>query len=194
MNFYKEFSKRFIIFSRGSKYKFRNYTKETNSEKEIFKQTLTGGFQKTNRFLEQANKKIPNILALFGVISAGIGAYFYYLSIQELKNKKKESHIREDARKTLLEPVKFVEELDYVERKELEERLNHLVGNLNQRKYVIIVGSKGSGKTTLWKHVLNGKKGVVFVKFDGETKLDNFKQKLLKAIKVPIEPWNEGNF
>jgi hypothetical protein len=76
MNFYKEFSKRFIIFSRGSKYKFRNDTKETNSEKEIFKQTSTGGFQKTNRFLEQANKKIPNILALFGVISAGIGLIF----------------------------------------------------------------------------------------------------------------------
>jgi ABC-type lipoprotein export system ATPase subunit len=71
--------------------------------------------------------------------------------------------------------------------------LNHLVGNLNQRKYVIIVGSKGSGKTTLLKHVLNGK-GVVFVKFGGETKLDNFKQKLLDAIDVQIEPWNEGNF
>jgi hypothetical protein len=42
-----------------------------------------------------------------------------------------------EARKFLLKPVQFVEELDYV-----EERLSHLVGNLNQEKYVIIVGSK----------------------------------------------------
>jgi GTPase SAR1 family protein len=54
---------------------------------------------------------------------------------------------------------------------------------------VIIVGSKGSGKSTVVEHVINGKKG-----FDGETTLSNFKQKLLQAIKVQIEPWNEGNF
>jgi AAA+ ATPase superfamily predicted ATPase len=53
--------------------------------------------------------------------------------------------------------------------------------------------SKGSGKTTLLNHVLIGKE-VIVVKFDGETTLSNFKQKLLKAIKIQIEPWNEGNF
>jgi ABC-type lipoprotein export system ATPase subunit len=107
---------------------------------------------------------------------------------------KDESQIREEGKKNLLEPVKFVEKSNYVERKEHEERLNNLIGNLNQEKYVIIVGSKGSGKTTLLKHVLNGKKGVVFLKIDGETTLSNFKLKLLDAIKVPIEPWNQSNF
>jgi SpoVK/Ycf46/Vps4 family AAA+-type ATPase len=113
---------------------------------------------------------------------------------KHLEVMKDESQIREEGKKNLLEPVKFVEEPDYVERKEHEKRLNNLIGNLNQRKYVVIVGSKGSGKTTLLKHVLNGKKGVVFVKIDGETTLSNFKLKLLDSIKVPIEPWNQSNF
>jgi ABC-type phosphate/phosphonate transport system ATPase subunit len=73
-----------------------------------------------------------------------------------------------------------------------KERLNNLIGNLNQEKYVVIVGSKGSGKTTLLKHFLNGKKGVVFVNINGETTLSHFK--LLDSIKVPIEPWNQSNF
>jgi malonyl CoA-acyl carrier protein transacylase len=38
---------------------------------------------------------------------------------KHLKEMKEKTQIREEAKKYLLEPVKFVEELDYVERKEL---------------------------------------------------------------------------
>jgi SpoVK/Ycf46/Vps4 family AAA+-type ATPase len=130
---------------------------------------------------------------VFGIILGAI-TMRYLFETKKTQNLKEETQIREKAKKFLLEPVQFVEKHDYVERKEIEERLNHLIGNLNQRKYVIIVGSIGSGKTTLLKHVLNGKKGIVFLKFDGETTLENLKNKLLKAINVPIKPWNQSNF
>ena len=33
----------------------------------------------------------------------------------------------------------------YVQRKDYEERLNQIIGTINDEKYVIIVGCKGSG-------------------------------------------------
>jgi predicted AAA+ superfamily ATPase len=111
----------------------------------------------------------------------------YYLTTRE-------EYKRNKGKKFLQKPIDLKEKKGYIKRKGYEERLNQIVGTLNNEKYVIIVGSKGSGKTTLLNHVLIGKEGVVVVKFDGETTLANFKQKLLKAIKVQIEPWNKGNF
>jgi flagellar biosynthesis GTPase FlhF len=192
MNFYKEFSKKFFKLSKSLKFKSRNYSgKETLKESTKFEKTL----QKWTRNLKEFTKFNPNITALVSVIIGAITMRFLFeTKITQILKEMKETQIREKAKKFLLEPVQFVEELDYVERKEIEERLNHLVGNLNQEKYVIIIGSKGSGKTTLLKHVLNGKKGIVFENFGGETTLENLGKKLLAAINVQIEPWNQSNF
>ena len=55
----------------------------------------------------------------------------------------------------------------YVQRKDYEERLNQIIGTINDEKYVIIVGCEGSGKSTVLDHVINGKKGIVVVHIDG---------------------------
>jgi hypothetical protein len=34
----------------------------------------------------------------------------------------------------------------------------------------------------------------VFVKIDGKVSLENLEKKLLKAVGIPKEPWNDGNF
>jgi ABC-type multidrug transport system fused ATPase/permease subunit len=193
MNFYKEFSKKFSKLSRALKFKFRNYS-ENNSGKETLKESTK--YEKTLQKLSK-NLKGFTLTTVFGVVVGAISMRYYFFETKKTQNlevMKDESQIREEGKKYLLKPIKFVEKSYYVERKEHEKRLNNLIGNLNQRKYVIVVGSKGSGKTTLLKHVLNGNKGVVFVNIDGETTLSNFKHKLLDAIKVPIEPWNQSNF
>jgi SpoVK/Ycf46/Vps4 family AAA+-type ATPase len=188
MNFTKLFSKK---FSRVFKSNFRNYSQEANSGKENLK-----NLRKMLKDLKEYAKKNPKsfMSSLGGLIVGGVGLYYSYLSIKEIKKKKGEIDLRKKGANYLLEPKKIDEEADYIVRKDYEERLNQIIGTLNNRKYVIIVGSKGSGKTTLLNHVLNGKEGVVVVNFDGETTLENFKQKLLDAIDVPIEPWNKGNF
>jgi ATP-dependent Zn protease len=116
-----------------------------------------------------------------------------YLLFLKYKKKGKDK-IQKDAAKKLLEPVKITEVENYVTRKEYEEDLNEIIGSLKRQKYVTLVGPKGSGKKTLLKHVLNGKKGIAFVKYDGETTMENFQEKLLEAINVQIEPWNSCNF
>jgi predicted ATP-dependent serine protease len=119
------------------------------------------------------------------VYSDRLASFVYYLTIRE-------KYKRNEGKKYLQKPIKLNKEPHYVERKETEERLNQIIGNLNERKYVIIVGCKGSGKSTVLEHVINGKKGIVVVYIDGETTLSNFKHQLLEAIGVQIEPWNQS--
>jgi glycerol-3-phosphate dehydrogenase len=60
-----------------------------------------------------------------------ISMRYYFFEIKKtqkhLEVMKDESQIKEEGKKNLLEPVKFIEELDYVERKEHEKRLKDLV-------------------------------------------------------------------
>ena len=69
-----------------------------------------------------------------------------------MKSKKGEVEIRKFGANELLRPEKFNEEPDYIARKDYEEHLNQIIGTLNNRKYVIIVGSKGSGNQN-WRNV-----------------------------------------
>jgi ATPase subunit of ABC transporter with duplicated ATPase domains len=124
-----------------------------------------------------------------------LGYFFYQFSKQGNKHNKKgkEEVIKETAKK-LLEPVKIIEVENYVTRKEYEEELNDIIGNMYRHKYVTLAGPKGSGKKTLLKHVLNKKKGIVFVKYDGETTMENFQKKLFEAMNIQIDPWKSCNF
>jgi hypothetical protein len=53
---------------------------------------------------------------------------------KHLEVMKDEIQIREEGKEYILGPVHYAEEIDYVERKEHEKRLNQILGNLNQRK------------------------------------------------------------
>jgi ABC-type bacteriocin/lantibiotic exporter with double-glycine peptidase domain len=101
------------------------------------------------------DSSVKYLVTVFGV---GITTYIFRNEIEHFLAKYfgSQHYKRIQGANNILKPVKFVERSNYVERKEHEERLNNLIGNLNQEKYVVIVGSKGSGKTTLLKHVLNG--------------------------------------
>jgi ATPase subunit of ABC transporter with duplicated ATPase domains len=124
-----------------------------------------------------------------------LGYSLYQLSKRGNEHKiKSEDEVIKETAKKLLEPVKIIEVENYVTRKEYEEELNDIIGNMYRHKYVTLVGPKGSGKKTLLKHVLNGKKGIVFVKYDGETTMENFQKKLFEAIDIQIKPWKSCNF
>jgi energy-coupling factor transporter ATP-binding protein EcfA2 len=193
MNFPKIFSKKTLMnFYRVFKSNFRrNFSQEANSGKENLK-----NLRKMLNDLQEYAKKNPKsfMSSIGGPIVGGVGLYYYYLSIQEIKSKKGEVDIRKHGANSILKPLEIDEELHYVERKEIEERLNQIIGNLNERKYAIIVGCKGSGKSTVLDHLVNGKKGIVVVRIDGKTTLENLDHKLLEAINVQIEPWNQSNF
>jgi energy-coupling factor transporter ATP-binding protein EcfA2 len=193
MNFPKIFSKKTLMnFYRVFKSNFRrNFSQEANSGKENLK-----NLRKMLNDLQEYAKKNPKsfMSSIGGPIVGGVGLYYYYLSIQEIKSKKGEVDIRKHGANSILKPLEIDEELHYVERKEIEERLNQIIGNLNERKYAIIVGCKGSGKSTVLDHVVNGKKGIVVVRIDGKTTLENLDHKLLEASNVQIEPWNQSNF
>jgi ABC-type multidrug transport system fused ATPase/permease subunit len=81
----------------------------------------------------------------------GPNSFEFYLSLIFLRRRLigAQSCETKMAVHKLLQPTHFgVEDLNYIKRKEYEIRLNQIIRNLNQEKYVIIVGSKGSGKTT----------------------------------------------
>jgi Ni2+-binding GTPase involved in maturation of urease and hydrogenase len=65
-----------------------------------------------------------------------------------------------------------------IERKVKEKKINSLIGNTNDKKYVIVIGEKGTGKTSLIEHCINGKIGII--KRDLDTK--NLKESLLLSI------------
>jgi predicted ATP-dependent serine protease len=127
-------------------------------------------------------------------VGVGVSVFIFRNEIEHFFEKYTGSQYfkRKHGANCILEPIEIDEEPHYVERKETEERLNQIIGTLSDRKYVIIVGCKGSGKSTVLEHVINGKKGIVVVYIDGETTLSNFKHQLLEAINVKIEPWNQS--
>jgi SpoVK/Ycf46/Vps4 family AAA+-type ATPase len=183
MNISGVFSKTFMNLS-----KFKNrrmYTTKSNvsSKWKTFKNFVSENYKTIEKTKILSTLTILSLIYFSDRVSSVVN---YFLTREEYKIN--------NGKKFLLEPISLDEKPDYVERKDYEERLNQIVGTLNDETYVIIVGSKGSGKTTILKHVLNGKKGVVIVKFDGETTLANFKHKLLEAIDVPIEQWNQSIF
>jgi ABC-type oligopeptide transport system ATPase subunit len=145
--------------------------------------------ENTNGLVLRFNWKLLGELALIGAFVVGV--YKLYRSIVK-EWEESEQFKRESASKRLLTPIKVEEEADYVVRQDLEALLNDIVGSIRDRKYIILVGQKGSGKTTLLNHVMNGKAGIVPIKIDGKTTLQNLEHRLLDAINVPIESWNQN--
>jgi ribosome biogenesis GTPase A len=177
------FSKTFMNLSKFKNRKF--YTSKSNLSPKW--KTFKNFVAEKYKIIEKA--KILSALTILTLVyySDRLASFVYFLTTRE-------KYKRNEGKKYLQKPIKLNEEPHYVERKETEERLNQIIGTLSDRKYVIIVGCKGSGKSTVLEHVINGKKGIVVVYIDGETTLSNFKHQLLEAIGVQIEPWNQSNF
>jgi energy-coupling factor transporter ATP-binding protein EcfA2 len=139
---------------------------------------------------EYVDKSLRYVL---GVSALGIVGFVLGKELKQLYNTyiRSEGAKRSQGAVKLLEQIKVEEETDYIARKDLEALLNDIVGTIYDRKYIILVGQKGSGKTTILNHVMNKKKGIVFIRIDGKTTLENLEQILLQSIHVQIEPWNE---
>jgi hypothetical protein len=84
----------------------------------------------------------------------------------------------------------IIEDSGYIERKVEEKKINSLIGNTNDKKYVIIIGEKGTGKTSLIEHCINGKIGIIKIDIDKDTK--NLRESLLLSIGIPSLDWNKN--
>jgi len=140
---------------------------------------------------EYVDKSLKYVL---GISAIGIVGYILRKELGDLYTTYvlSEESKRSQGAKKLLGPIKIDEKPNYVPRKELEETLNSIIGSIDDEKYVILVGQKGSGKTTVLRHAVNGKKGIAVVKINGKTTLQNLEQKLLESIDVHIEKWNQN--
>jgi len=103
-----------------------------------------------------------------------------------------ESYRIEQRKNILLTPRKLEVNSLYISRKKQESIFNKINGTLSERRYAIVVGPKGCGKSTPLEHITDGKKGIVTVKNDGKTTLSTMDHGLLEGIGIGIEDWNKN--
>jgi len=136
---------RCVIFIQSQSNQFRLQMGQTSgnisTEYESAKKTISDNFN-----------YIDSSVKYYGMaVAVGVSVYIFRNEIEHFFEKYTGSQYfkRKHGANYILEPIEIDEEPHYVERKEIEERLNQIIGNLNERKYAIIVGCKGSGKSTV---------------------------------------------